>query len=109
MKQNDDRAFPEITYVRGVSGQLVPVLRDTRLRVQTAVIAAQKWGFSPNQIAAEYDLRIFIMRLTVELLWGMKFGSTIKSLLATPLHTSCKMRLFKRSYSSSSSHILADS
>lgn len=31
-------------------------LRGTRLRVQTAVIAAQKWGFSPNQIAAEYDL-----------------------------------------------------
>ena len=56
MKQNDDRAFPEITYVRGASGQLVPVLRGTRLRVQTIVIAAQKWGFSPNQIAAEYDV-----------------------------------------------------
>ncbi|MEG5037004.1 DUF433 domain-containing protein, partial [Microcoleus sp. AT3-D2] len=56
MKQNDDRAFPEITYVRGASGQLIPVLRDTRLRVQTVVIAAQKWGFPPNQIAAEYDL-----------------------------------------------------
>jgi uncharacterized protein (DUF433 family) len=24
--------------------------------VQTIVIAAQKWGFPPNQIAAEYDL-----------------------------------------------------
>jgi uncharacterized protein (DUF433 family) len=24
--------------------------------VQTVVIAAQKWGFSPNQIATEYDL-----------------------------------------------------
>jgi len=56
MKQNDDRAFPEITYVRGASGQLVPVWRGTRLRVQTVVTAAQKWGFSPNQIAAEYDL-----------------------------------------------------
>ena len=56
MKQNDDRAFPEITYVRGASGQLIPVLRGTRLRVQTAVIAAQKWGFSPNQIATEYDI-----------------------------------------------------
>lgn len=56
MKQNDDRAFPQITSVRGASGKLVPVLRGTRLRVQTAVIAAQKWGLSPNQIAAEYDI-----------------------------------------------------
>ena len=51
MKQNDDRTFPEITYVRGASGELVPVLRGTRLRVQTVVVAAQKWGFSPHQIA----------------------------------------------------------
>ncbi|MEG3877572.1 DUF433 domain-containing protein [Microcoleus sp. herbarium7] len=56
MKQNDDRAFPQITYVRGASGQLVPVLRGTRLRVQTAVIAAQKWGLSPKEIATEYDI-----------------------------------------------------
>lgn len=56
MKQNDDRAFPEITYVRGASGELAPVLRGTRLRVQTVVVAAQKWGFSPNQIATEYNL-----------------------------------------------------
>ena len=55
-QRNDDRAFPEITYVRGASGELVPVLRGTRLRVQTVVVAAQKWGFSPNQIATEYDL-----------------------------------------------------
>ena len=56
LHKSDDRAFPEITYVRGASGELVPVLRGTRLRVQTVVIAAQKWGFSPNQIATEYDL-----------------------------------------------------
>jgi len=55
-QRNDDRTFPEITYVRGASGELVPVLRGTRLRVQTVVVAAQKWGFSPNQIATEYDL-----------------------------------------------------
>ena len=55
-QRNDDRAFPEITYVRGASGELLPVLRGTRLRVQTVVVAAQKWGFSPNQIAIEYDL-----------------------------------------------------
>ena len=56
LHKSDDRVFPEITYVRGASGQLVPVWRGTRLRVQTVVIAAQKWGFSPNQIAIEYDL-----------------------------------------------------
>ena len=55
-QRNDERTFPEITYVRGASGELVPVLRGSRLRVQTVVIAAHKWGFSPNQIAAEYDL-----------------------------------------------------
>ena len=55
-QRNDDRTFPQITYVRGASGELVPVLRGTRLRVQTVVVAAQKWGFSPNQIAAEYDV-----------------------------------------------------
>ena len=55
-QRNDDRTFPEITYVRGASGELVPVLRGSRLRVQTVVIAAHKWGFSPNQIAAEYDV-----------------------------------------------------
>jgi uncharacterized protein (DUF433 family) len=55
-QRNDDRTFPEITYVRGASGEPVLVLRGTRLRVQTVVVAAQKWGFSPNQIATDYDL-----------------------------------------------------
>ena len=55
-QRNDDRTFPQITYVRGASGELIPVLRGTRLRVQTVVIAAQKWGFPPNQIATEYDI-----------------------------------------------------
>ncbi|MEG4275271.1 MULTISPECIES: DUF433 domain-containing protein [unclassified Microcoleus] len=55
-QRNDDPAFPEITYVRGASGELVPVLRGTRLRVQTVVIAAQKWALSAKEIAAEYDI-----------------------------------------------------
>ncbi|MDQ2098670.1 MAG: DUF433 domain-containing protein [Tychonema bourrellyi B0820] len=55
-QRNDDAVFPQITYVRGASSELIPVLRGTRLRVQTVVIAAQKWDFSPNQIATEYDL-----------------------------------------------------
>ncbi|WP_293335966.1 DUF433 domain-containing protein [Microcoleus sp. CAWBG58] len=55
-QRNDDRAFPEITYVHGASGELVPVLGGTRLRVQTVVIAAEKWGLSPKEIATEYDI-----------------------------------------------------
>ena len=52
----DDRNIRNITYRRGASGQEVPVLRGTSLRVQTIYIAAQQWGLSPHQIAEEYDL-----------------------------------------------------
>lgn len=55
-QQLDDPAFPDITYRRGASGQPLPVLRGTGLRVQAVVVAAQQWGLSPNQIAAEYSL-----------------------------------------------------
>lgn len=55
-QRHDDLAFPQITYVRGASGELTPVLRGTRLRVQTIVIATDKWGLSPKEIAAEYDI-----------------------------------------------------
>ncbi|MEG4575560.1 DUF433 domain-containing protein [Microcoleus sp. N3A4] len=55
-QRHDDPAFPQITYVRGASGELAPVLRGTRLRVQTIVIATHKWGLSLNEIANEYDL-----------------------------------------------------
>lgn len=54
-QQLDDPAFPEITYRRGASGQPMPFLRGTGLRVQTVVVAA-KWGLSPKEIAAEYGL-----------------------------------------------------
>ena len=56
LEDSDDRAFENIIYRRGASGQLTPVLRGTALRVQTIAIAARKWGLSPSQIAAEYDL-----------------------------------------------------
>jgi hypothetical protein len=49
-QRNDDPAFPEITYVRGASGELVPVLRGTRLRVQTVVVAAQKGVFRQTKL-----------------------------------------------------------
>jgi uncharacterized protein (DUF433 family) len=55
-QQLDDPRFPRISYRRGSSGQPAPVLRGTRLRVQTLVIARQQWQLSPLQIAQEYDL-----------------------------------------------------
>jgi hypothetical protein len=33
---NDDPAFPEITYARGASGQLIPVLRGTSTAFRNA-------------------------------------------------------------------------
>ncbi|MBV8885023.1 MAG: DUF433 domain-containing protein [Chroococcidiopsidaceae cyanobacterium CP_BM_RX_35] len=53
---NDNSAFPDITYRPGASDQPLPILRQTGLRVQTVVIASRHWGLSPNQIAIEYGL-----------------------------------------------------
>ena len=52
----DDPAFPHITYRRGATGQPVPVIRGTGIRVQTLVVASMEWGLSKAQIADEYDL-----------------------------------------------------
>jgi len=52
----DDPAFPSIVYRRSASGTRVPILQGTSLRVQTVVIANQKWGLSVPQIADEYNL-----------------------------------------------------
>ena len=52
----DDSAFPRITYRRGAAGQPVPVLRGTRLRVQTVIVASKQWEMTPAQIATEYGL-----------------------------------------------------
>ena len=52
----DDPAFPRITYRRGAAGQPTPVLRGTGIRVQTVVVAVQRWEMSLTEIAAEYDL-----------------------------------------------------
>ena len=57
LKQSlDDPAFPRVTYRRGAAGRPVPVLRGTGIRVQTAVVAAQHWNLTPDQIAAEYGV-----------------------------------------------------
>ena len=50
----DDPNFPNVTYRRGASGTLSSVLRGTRIRVQTIVIAAQ--NNTPAEIAEDYDL-----------------------------------------------------
>ena len=50
----DDPDFPAITYRRGASGAISPVLRGTGIRVQTIVIASE--NNSPAEIAEDYDL-----------------------------------------------------
>jgi len=52
----NDPDFPQITYRRGAEAVPTPILRGTGIRVQTIVVAAQQWGLSVEQIAAEYDL-----------------------------------------------------
>lgn len=56
--QLDDPRFPLITYVRGsVSDYALPVIRGTRIRVQTIAVDI-KQGMTPEQIAAEYELDV---------------------------------------------------
>lgn len=55
-QQLDDPAFPGITYRRGASGQVYPILRGTSIRVKTIVNASQHWQMSVEQISREYHL-----------------------------------------------------
>jgi len=50
----DDPDFPNISYRRGASGTLSPVLRGTGVRVQTIVLASQ--DNTTAEIAEDYDL-----------------------------------------------------
>jgi uncharacterized protein (DUF433 family) len=52
----DDPDFPGITYRRGASGWVTPVLRGTGIRVQT-IVTDIKDGQSTEQIASEYELK----------------------------------------------------
>jgi uncharacterized protein (DUF433 family) len=52
----DDPAFPHITYRRGAAGVPTPVVRGSGVRVQTLVVAARRWGMTPEQLAGEYGL-----------------------------------------------------
>jgi uncharacterized protein (DUF433 family) len=50
----DDPNFPNVTYRRGASGSLSPVLRGTGIRIQTIVITSE--DKTPEEIAEDYDL-----------------------------------------------------
>ena len=56
MTSIDDPRFPAITYRRGASGVPTPVIRGTGLRVETLVVAHQRWSQSAAELAEEYDL-----------------------------------------------------
>jgi len=55
-QQLDDPRFPQITYRRGASGTVSPVLRGTGIRVQTIVVANEHWEQPSAEIAAAYDI-----------------------------------------------------
>ena len=54
MQGLDDPDFPGITYRRGASGTLAPVLRGTGIRVQTIALASQ--NNTSAEIAEDYGL-----------------------------------------------------
>ncbi|MGG6242043.1 DUF433 domain-containing protein [Nodosilinea sp. AN01ver1] len=54
--QFSDRTFPNVAYHQGASGQQVPVVAGTNIRVQTIAIAAHQWGLTTEQLAEEYNL-----------------------------------------------------
>ena len=56
-QQLDDPEFPQVTYRRGASNVPTPVLRGTRIRIQTIAIAHKNWGLSAEEIADEYGLQ----------------------------------------------------
>lgn len=55
-QQADQLAFPEIAICSGASGIPTPVIKGTKIRVQTLVTAHRRWQLSPSEIAKEYDL-----------------------------------------------------
>lgn len=50
----DDPNFPNISYRRGASGALAPILRGTGIRVQTIAIASENMTLA--EIAKDYEL-----------------------------------------------------
>ncbi|MFQ5419818.1 MAG: DUF433 domain-containing protein [Anaerolineae bacterium] len=57
-QQLDDVQFPQITYRRGARGVPTAVIRGTGIRVQSVVIAHDKWEMSAVEIAKQYGLSV---------------------------------------------------
>lgn len=57
-QQLDDPNFPGITYRRGASGWVTPVMRGTGIRVQTVAVAVEKLMTRPEEFARQYSLDI---------------------------------------------------
>lgn len=58
LKQSlDDPRFPLITYKRGGSGTMQPMLRGTNIRVKTMVVAHKVWGIPPEEIADRWPVK----------------------------------------------------
>jgi len=58
LKQSlDDPRFPLITYKRGGSGTLQPMLRGTNIRVKTMVVANKYWELSAEEIADRWPVQ----------------------------------------------------
>jgi uncharacterized protein (DUF433 family) len=60
-QQLDDPNYPGITYRRGASGWVTPVIRGTGIRVQTVVMDTHL-GMTPDQISTEYELDLLRVR-----------------------------------------------
>jgi uncharacterized protein (DUF433 family) len=55
-QSNTNSESPFISYKRGASGKLTPMINNTGIRVQTLVIAHYNWNLSSAEIAQEYNL-----------------------------------------------------
>jgi len=55
----DDPKFPLVTYVRGsISDYALPVIRGTRIRVQTVAVAVNRHKEKPEEFAEDYGIGI---------------------------------------------------
>lgn len=61
-QQLDDPDFPGVTYRRGASGWVTPVMRGTGIRVQTVAVAVEKLKEKPEEFARQYNLNIAQVR-----------------------------------------------
>lgn len=61
-QQLDDPKFPGITYYRGASDHPLPVMRGTRIRVQTVAVAVNKLKEKPEEFAENYGIGIAQIR-----------------------------------------------